>query len=267
VGEFEGKVAFITGAARGQGRAVSVALAREGARVVAFDVARNLEYPGYDLGSGDELEILGREIGVLGSEALLFRGDVREDVAIAAAVGDTLDKWGRIDILFNNAGVAAYGLAHELTEEAWDTVLDINLKGAWLVSRRVAPVFIAQRSGVIINNSSVAGLRGFARMAHYTASKWGLTGLTKSMAIELAPYGVRVNSIHPTGVNTGMNDGLAWLEGLTTTQVAELSAPNLLPVAWVEPEDVADAVLYLASDRARFITGTQLVIDAGLLTR
>ncbi|HEX6367575.1 MAG TPA: SDR family oxidoreductase, partial [Longimicrobium sp.] len=172
-----------------------------------------------------------------------------------------------IDILFNNAGICGYGLAHELTEEAWDAMIDINLKGAWLVARRVIPVMIAQKSGVIVNNSSIAGLRGMGRLSHYAASKWGLTGLTKSWAIELAPHGVRVNSIHPTGVNTPMNDGLAWLEGKTPEQIAEASAGNLLPVPWIEPEDVAEAVLYLVSDRARYVTGTQLVLDAGLLTR
>jgi NAD(P)-dependent dehydrogenase (short-subunit alcohol dehydrogenase family) len=206
-------------------------------------------------------------VHTLGSEAAALVGDVRNDSSITAAVDAIVDQWGRIDILFNNAGVAAYGLSHELSEEEWDTVLDMNLKGAWLVTRRVTPHLIAQQSGVIINNSSVAGLRGFARLSHYTASKWGLTGLTKALAIELAPHGIRVNSIHPTGVNTGMNDGLARLEGLTTNEVAELSAANLLAVPWVEPEDIAEAVLFLASDRARFITGVQFVIDAGLLTR
>jgi NAD(P)-dependent dehydrogenase (short-subunit alcohol dehydrogenase family) len=106
-----------------------------------------------------------------------------------------------------------------------------------------------------------------ARLSHYAASKWGLTGLTKSLAIELAPYGIRVNSIHPTGVNTPMNDGLAELEGATPLEIAERSAGNLLPVPWIEPQDVAEAVVYLVSDRARFITGAQFVIDAGLLTR
>jgi NAD(P)-dependent dehydrogenase (short-subunit alcohol dehydrogenase family) len=192
---------------------------------------------------------------------------VRDDAAIRAAVDLALSRWGRIDILFNNAGICAYGLAHELTEDAWDTMLDINLKGAWLVARRVIPVMIRQGSGVIINNSSVAGLRGMGRLSHYAASKWGLTGLTKSWAIELAPHGVRVNAIHPTGVNTPMNDGLADLEGLTPQQIAERSAGNLLPVPWIEPEDVAQAVLYLASERARYVTGASLVLDAGLLTR
>jgi SDR family mycofactocin-dependent oxidoreductase len=266
-GEFGGKVAFVTGAAHGQGRATALALAGEGARVSAFDVARPLSYPGYGMGSSAELESLGEACRGLGTECMTFAGDVRDNEAVTRAVTETLENFGRIDILFNNAGICAYGLAHELTEEAWDAMLDINLKGAWLVARQVIPAMIRQRSGVIINNSSVAGLRGMGRLSHYAASKWGLTGLTKSWAIELAPYGIRVNSIHPTGVNTPMNDGLAELEGLTPREIAERSAGNLLPVPWIEPEDVANAVLYLASDRARYVTGAPLVIDAGLLSR
>jgi len=265
--EFAGKVAFITGAAHGQGRAVALALARAGARIAAFDVARPLSYPGYALGSQDELRSLELECGEAASDCLTFEGDVRDDAAITAAVDATVAGFGRIDVLFNNAGICAYGLAHELTEDEWDAMIDINLKGSWLVARRVIPVMIRQRSGVIINNSSIAGLRGMNRLSHYAASKWGLTGLTKSWAIELAPHGVRVVSIHPTGVNTPMNDGLAALEGATPEEIAERSAGNLLSVPWIEPADVAEAVLYLASDRARFVTGSQFVIDAGLLTR
>jgi SDR family mycofactocin-dependent oxidoreductase len=267
MGELDGQVAFITGAAHGQGRATALALAREGARICAFDLARPLAYPGYALGTPDELATLAAEVEALGSACATFTGDVRDDATVTAAVSGTVERFGRIDILFNNAGICAYGLAHELTEDAWDAMIDINLKGAWLVARRVIPVMIDQRSGVIVNNSSIAGLRGMGRLSHYAASKWGLTGLTKSWAIELAQYGIRVNSIHPTGVNTPMNDGLAWLEGATPQEIAERSAGNLLPVPWVEPEDVAEAVLYLATDRGRYITGTQLVLDAGLLTR
>jgi SDR family mycofactocin-dependent oxidoreductase len=266
-GEFSGKVAFVTGAAHGQGRATAIALAREGASIAAFDVARPLEYPGYGMGSRDDLESLTTACRELGSECVTFAGDVRSDADVTVAVAATIERFGRIDILFNNAGICAYGLAHELTEEAWDSMLDINLKGAWLVARRIIPVMIRQGSGVIINNSSVAGLRGMGRLSHYAASKWGLTGLTKSWAIELAPHGIRVNSIHPTGVNTPMNDGLAELEGLTPREIAERSAGNLLPVPWIEPEDVAAAVLYLASDRARYVTGAPLILDAGLLSR
>jgi NAD(P)-dependent dehydrogenase (short-subunit alcohol dehydrogenase family) len=192
---------------------------------------------------------------------------VRIDEDIVKAVTTTERELGKIDILFNNAGVCAYGLTHELTEKEWDVMLDINLKGAWMVARRIIPIMISQRSGVIINNSSIAGLRGMNRLSHYAASKWGLTGLTKSWAIELAPYNIRVVSIHPTGVNTPMNDGLAELEGLTPKEIGERSAGNLINVPWVEPEDVANAVLFLASDRSRFVTGSQFVLDAGLLSK
>lgn len=265
--EFAGKVAFITGAAHGQGRATALAFARQGAQVAAFDIAKTLSYPGYALGDEDALRSLQRECELVGSRCLPFAGDVRDDEAIQRAVAGTLAEFGRIDVLFNNAGICAYGRAHELTEAEWDAMLDINLKGAWLVARRIIPGMIEQQSGVIINNSSVAGMRGMNRLSHYAASKWGLIGLTKSLALELAPYHIRAVSIHPTGVNTPMNDGLAALEGKTTHEIAEASAGNLLPVPWIEPEDVAQAILYLSSDKARFITGSQFVIDAGLLTR
>ena len=255
-------VALVTGAAHGQGRATSLALAGAGYDIVALDVAAPLAYPGYAMGTPAELESLAEECGALTAVA-----DVRDDVAVSAAVDAAIERFGRIDLLFNNAGICAYGLAHELTEPEWDAMLDINLKGAWIVGRRVIPHMIEARRGVIINNSSIAGLRGMARLSHYAASKWGLTGLTKSWAIELAPYGIRVNSIHPTGVDTPLNDGLAELEGMTTQEIAERSAGNLLPVPWIEPRDVAEAVLYLASEGARYVTGTTLVIDAGLLTR
>src|SRR5690242_8867345 len=265
--DLKNKTAFITGAAHGQGRATALALANEGVNIIGFDIAATLSYPGYKLGSSKELNTLSEECEAKGVRCLTFEGDVRVDEDIVKAVQAAEKEFGKIDILFNNAGICAYGLVHELTEKEWDVMLDINLKGAWLVARRIIPIMIRQRSGVIINNSSIAGLRGMNRLSHYAASKWGLTGLTKSWAIELAPYNIRVNSIHPTGVNTPMNDGLAALEGLTPREIAERSAGNLLPVPWLEPEDVAQEVLSLASDKARFMTGAPLVLDAGLLSR
>jgi SDR family mycofactocin-dependent oxidoreductase len=263
----ERPVAFITGAAHGQGRAVALALAAAGHDVVALDVAAPLEYPGYGMGTPAELESLERECEAAGAACLTAVADVRDDAAVKAAVAAAIERFGRIDLLFNNAGICAYGLAHEMSEAEWDAMIDINLKGAWIVGRHVIPHMIAARRGSIINNSSIAGLRGMARLSHYAASKWGLTGLSKSWAIELAPHGIRVNSIHPTGVDTPLNDGLAAMEGMTTQEIAERSAGNLLPVPWIEASDVAEAVLYLAGPGARYVTGTTLVIDAGLLTR
>ena len=265
--DFLGKVAFITGAAHGQGRAVALALAAHGADIVGFDVAKKIEYPGYPQGTPEELTSLQSEVEALGRRALVFTGDVRDSAAIQAAVDATISEFGRIDILFNNAGIVAYAAADLMTEDEWDAMLGINLKGPFLVARAIIPHLKTQKSGVIINNSSVMGLRGGNRLSHYVASKHGLVGLTKSWAIELAPFGIRVLSIHPTGVNTPMNDGLAALEGATAQEIAERSAGNLLPgVPWIETEDVAELVLYLASDKARYATGAQFTLDAGLLT-
>jgi SDR family mycofactocin-dependent oxidoreductase len=263
----DGKVAFVTGAAHGQGRATALAFAREGASVGAFDVARPLDYPGYAMGSAEELASLRAACEALGTTCLTYEGDVRDGAAVAAAVDDTAARLGAVDVLFNNAGICAYGLAHELAEEAWDAMIDINLKGSWIVASKVIPHMIRRRSGVIVNNCSVAGLRGMGRLSHYAASKWGVMGLTKSWAIELAPHGVRVVAVCPTGVDTPMNDGLAELEGSSPLEIAERSAGNLMPVPWIEAEDVARAVVFLASDDARYVTGSALPVDAGLLTR
>ena len=266
--EFAGRVAFITGAAHGQGRAIALALAAGGADIVAFDVAAKIEYPAYAQGSSAELDSLVTEVEALGRRALAVVGDVRDAEAVQGAVDAAVNTFGRIDVLVNNAGIVAYAALEDMTELEWDAMLDINLKGPFLVARSVVPIMKQQGSGVIINNSSVMGLRGGNRLSHYVASKHGLTGLTKAWAIELAPSGIRVVSIHPTGVNTPMNDGLAAMEGATALEIAERSAGNLLPgVPWIEASDVAELVLYLASDRARYATGAQFTLDAGLLTR
>ena len=267
-GEFATRVALVTGAAHGQGRAVALALAAQGADIVGIDVAAKIEYPGYGQGTPAELDSLRAEVEALGRRCLVFAADVRDAAAIQSAVDATLAEFGRIDVLFNNAGIVAYAPLDEMTEAEWDAMLDINLKGPFLVARAVVPAMKRQGSGVIVNNSSVMGLRGGNRLSHYVASKHGLTGLTKAWAIELAPFGIRVVSIHPTGVDTPMNDGLAALEGATPQEIAERSAGNLLPgVPWIETKDVAGLVLYLASDRARYATGGQYVIDAGLMTQ
>ena len=264
--DFTDKTVFITGAAKGQGRAVALALAEEGANIIAFDLGEKIAYPAYNRSSNKDLEQLKDDVIAKGGKILIYAGDVRKAEDVKEAVELGVKEYGAIDILFSNAGIAAYGNTWELTEEQWDAMIDINLRGGWLVSKYVIPHMIEAKKGVIIYNSSVAGLRGFNRMGHYSASKHGLVGLTKSQAIELAPYGIRVVSLHPTGVNTPMNDGLAELEGTTPTEIAERSAGNLLHTPWLETEDIVEAFKYIASDRARYLTGSQFVLDAGLLT-
>ena len=265
--EFDGKTIFITGAAKGQGKAVALSFAKEGANIIAFDLGEKISYPAYNRSSNEDLEKLKDEVEALGSKIVIYDRDERKATDVKEAVDRGIEQFGRIDILFSNAGIAAYGNSYELEEEQWDAVIDINLKGGWLVSKYVIPHMIQQKRGVILYNSSIAGLRGLNRMSHYAASKHGLIGLAKSQAIELAPYGIRVITIHPTGVNTPMNDGLAELEGTTPVEIAERSAGNLLPVPWIETEDVVESVKFLASEKARYITGSQFVLDAGLLTR
>ena len=265
--EFEGKTIFITGAAKGQGRAVALAFAQEGANIIEFDLGARIEYPAYNRSSNEDLEKLKSEVEEAGGKILIYAGDVRKASDVKEAVDRGVTEFGGVDILFSNAGIAAYGYSWKLTEEQWDALIEVNLKGGFLVSKYVIPHLIKKQSGVIIYNSSVAGLRGFGRMSHYSASKHGLVGLAKSQAIELAPYGIRVVTLHPTGVNTPMNDGLAELEGTTPTEIAERSAGNLLKTPWIETEDIVEAVKYIASDKARYMTGNQFVLDAGLLTR
>ena len=177
---FDGKVAFITGAAHGQGRATALALAKEGAAIAAFDVATKIEYPAYAYGTGEELKSLKSEIEAMGEKCEIFAGDVRNDEDVTNAVEGTIKAFGQIDILFNNAGICAYAYTHEMTDEEWDSMIDINLKGPFIVTRRVVKYMMEKKTGVIINNSFVMGLRGGKRLSHYTASKWGLTGLTKA---------------------------------------------------------------------------------------
>ena len=185
--DFENKVAFITGAAHGQGRATALALAKEGADIVAFDVAKKIEYPAYSFGTSDELKSLKEEVEALGRRCLIAAGDVRDDKSVTDAVDRAIAEFGKIDILFNNAGICAYATVDKMTDEEWDAMIDINLKGPFIVTRRVVPHMMEAKSGVIINNSSVMGLRGGNRLSHYTASKWGLTGLTKRGLSSLHP--------------------------------------------------------------------------------
>lgn len=265
--DFSNKVVFVTGAAHGQGRAVSLAFARAGAVVVGFDIARPRLYPVDPLGSEHAFETLRDEIAAFGGRFLPFIGDVRNEAAIAAAVAETVAAFGGLDIVFGNAGAAAYGGVTELTEQQWDAVLDINLKGNFLLAKHATPHLEARGGGVIIFNSSVAGLPGFARKAHYTASLWGLVGLAKALTIEVAKANVRVVILHPSGVDAALDDGLAALARSAPLEIAERSAGALPSTPWTTVDDVVASALFLASDDGGFPTDSGLLVDADLLAR
>ncbi|MFP4439348.1 MAG: mycofactocin-coupled SDR family oxidoreductase [Chloroflexaceae bacterium] len=269
MGKLDGKVAFITGAARGQGRAHAVTMAREGASIVALDICADLPYPRYALAQRSDLDETVRQVQAHDCRALGLVADVRSAGAMEAAVQQAIREFGQIDILVCNAGVADMSLTWDVTEEWWDTMLDVNLKGYWLAVKYVVPTMIERRmGGRIVMTSSVAGLRGMPGLGHYCAAKWGVVGLAKSLALEVAQFGITVNTIHPTGVNTALIDGMATAAGMTREALVDhLYANNLLPVRLVEPQEIANAALWLVSDEASHITGQELKVDAGMLLK
>jgi len=274
-GRLEGKVAFITGAARGQGRSHSVRLAEEGADIIAVDIASGIAsmrrfYPGAT--EADLAETV-KEVEALDRRIVAARADVRDYDALKAALDDGVAQLGRVDIVSANAGIFMFGEpAHLVTEGDWRDVIDINLTGVWHTVKAAVPHLIEQGTGgSIIITSSTAGLKGLPTLAQYTASKHAVVGLMRTLAAELAPHVIRVNSVHPTGVDTTMiqNEALRRLlrpdiEHPTREHAGEwFAATHLLPVPWVEPRDISNAVLFLASDEARYITGVTLPVDAG----
>ena len=271
-----GKVALITGAARGQGRSHAVRLAAEGADIIAIDICAQIESVPYPLARPADLEQTAAEVRALGGRIVTARADVRSQAELRAAVDAAVGELGRLDIVCANAGIHSSAPAHELPEQAWQDLIDVNLTGVWLTCKVAVPHIIAGgRGGVVIVTASVAGHKPYATISHYVAAKHGLIGLTKTLAQELAPHGIRVNAISPTQVDTDriQNDMIYRqfvpdAERPTREQFAEASqATNLLPVPWVEPSDVSDAVAFLAGDGARFITGASLPVDAGVLAK
>ncbi len=265
----DGKVALITGAARGQGRAHALTLARAGAQIAALDICRDLPYPRYSLATQAELAETVAQVQNLGPRALSLVADVRNAAEMASAVATTIDTFGQIDILICNAGIADMATTWDLTEEWWDIMLEVNLKGCWLAVKYVIPHMLARgRGGRVVMTSSVAGLKGIAGLAHYCAAKWGMVGLARSLALEVGPAGITVNTIHPTAVDTPLIAGMAQAGGLGYAEfVAQLGADHLLPVGLVPAQDIANAVLWLVSDEARYVTGMALQIDAGHLLK
>lgn len=269
MGKLDGKVAMITGAARGQGRAHAVTMAGEGADVAALDICRDLPYPRYGLAKpGDLIETVGL-VRQLQRRALAIEVDVRSARDMEAAVAETIATFGQIDILVCNAGIADMALTWDITEEWWDAMIDINLKGYWLAVKYVVPHMLARKAGGrIIMTSSIAGLRGDAGMAHYCASKWGVVGLAKSLAQELSSYNITVNTLHPTAVNTDIIAGMAKASSMATEDLIDfIHSHHALPVKLIEASDVANAALWLASEEGRYITGHTLQIDAGRMLK
>ena len=275
-GRVEGKVALITGAARGMGRTHAVRLAQEGADIVAVDLVRDLPGLQYSQGTPDDLAETVALVEGEGRKILARAGDVRDQAALDAIVAEATKSFGGIDILVSNAGIANQGAATELTDAQWDSILGTNLVGAWHAAKAVIPGMIERRQGgVIIFISSVVGLKGVPHQVHYGASKHGLQGLMGGLANELGQHSIRVNSVNPGTVNTPMalNDNLLKnffpdIENPTLADAAEaFKGLTLLPVSWVEPEDVSNAVLWLASDEARYVTGVSIPVDGGQLAR
>jgi SDR family mycofactocin-dependent oxidoreductase len=274
---FDGLVAVITGAARGQGRNHAVRLAQEGADILAIDNCGPIPGVAYPAATTADLARTIALVQGLGRRAISGQVDIREMAQLRQAVDDGVAALGRLDIVAANAGISStFQPATELSEQSWNDMLDINLTGAWHTVKAAVPHLIAGgRGGAVIITSSAAGLRGYPNIAHYVASKHGLVGLMRALALELAPHSIRVNSLHPTQVETDMilNDAMYRLlrpdldnPGREDMAVASQSM-HALPVPWVQPDDVTNALMFLASQESRYVTGVALPIDAGCLVK
>ena len=265
MGRVQGKVAFITGAARGQGRAHAVMLAREGADIIATDLCADLGWTTYRGSTEADLAETVRQVEAVGGRILASRADVRDPAALSAAADAGVERFGKIDTVVANAGVGRMDRWEDTTDEVWQSTIDINLTGVWNTVKATAGHVIAAGGGSMILVSSAGGLKAMPFMPPYIASKFGVTGLAKALAQELANRNVRVNSLHPTGVATPMAEGENDAAALFADQ-PRLGPilQNLLPVEITQPEDPAYAVLYLASDESRFVTATAFAVDAGI---
>jgi SDR family mycofactocin-dependent oxidoreductase len=270
MGTLEGQVAFITGAARGQGRAHAVRLAQEGADVIAIDICQQLQSVGYQMSTREDLDETARQVKDLGRRIVTREADVRDAEALQQAFDDGVAELGPVTVVVANAGIGPGGFAS--ADQQWDEVIDVNLKGVWNTGRVAIPSMIANAlGGSIVLTSSTGGLIGapsnVAGMLGYTAAKHGVIGLMRSWANYLAPHNIRVNSVAPTTVRTPMANGGD--VSMIIQHVPELanSLTNAMPVEAVEALDVANAVAWLASDGARYVTGTVLPVDAGNINR
>ena len=275
-GRVEGKVAFITGAARGQGRSHAVRLAQEGADIIAVDLCAQVGSVPYPMATPEDLANTVKEVEALDQRIVAARADVRDYAGLKQALDDGVAQLGRLDIVCSNAGISSFGAAAELDETTWQDMIDINLTGMWHTCKAAIPHLIAGgRGGSIVITSSDAGLKGFPNVAHYVSAKHGVVGLMRTLALELAPRFIRVNSLHPSTVNTDMVQNEAFYRLIRPDmgdpgpqEMADATtAINALPVPWEEPADISNAVLFLASDEARYITGVTLAVDAGAVIK
>jgi SDR family mycofactocin-dependent oxidoreductase len=276
MGSFEGKIAFITGGARGQGRSHAVRFAQEGADVVVSDLGGSaLETVGYALPDAGDLAETVRLVEQTGKRALGVPADVRSPEQLAAAVDQTLEAFGQIDILVVNAAICTFSPIATMERNVWQETIDVNLNGAFNTVRAAVPSMIERGTGRVIATASMAGRAGWENIGHYAAAKWGLIGLIKSLALEVAPHGITANVICPSSVDTVMtnNEGSFRLfrpdlENPTLEDaIPALTGVNVIPVPWVDPNDISDAVLFLASDESWGITGATLSVAAGVNAR
>jgi SDR family mycofactocin-dependent oxidoreductase len=272
-GRVEGKVAFITGAARGQGRSHALTLAREGADIVAIDIAKQIDSVPYPMATPDDLAETVKQVEALGRRIVAAQADMRDYDALKQALDDGVAQLGRLDIVSANAGIFSYGTLAELPEQTWQDMIDTNLTGAWHAAKAAIPHLRAAGGGSMILTSSTMGLMAISNLGHYVAAKHGVVGLMRTLALELAPDFIRVNSIHPASVDTDMVHNAAMYalfapdlpedQRTRQTLAPRFQALEVLPIPWVEPADISNAVLFLASDEARYITGITLPVDAG----
>jgi len=278
VADLDGRVAFVTGAARGQGRAYAVRLAREGADVIVSDICAPVsDTVPYVAATPEDLAETVRLIEAEGRKALARAVDIRDDAAVRQLVADGIEQFGRLDILVANAGVLSWGRVWELTDDQWNAVIDTNLTGTWRTLRAVIPAMIdAGNGGSIIIVSSAGGLKATPGNGHYAASKHGLTSLTNTLALELGEYSIRVNSIHPYSIATPMveNDAMMNILGSHPSYLNSYAPMPYQPLAkgsrakrtdFMSAEEAAEVVVWLAGDNSSVLSGSQIVVDRGVM--
>lgn len=275
-GRLQNKVAFITGAARGQGRSHALRLAEEGADIIACDLAEQIPTVPYSGATEEDLAETVRLVEQMDRRIVAKKVDVRNQAGLDELVAEGVAEFGRLDIVLANAGIMSLAPTVEITDDVWNETIDINLTGVWRTCKASIPHMIkAGNGGSIVLTSSTAGFSGFGNLAHYVAAKHGVVGLMRTMANELAQHWIRVNTVHPTNVETDMimNEPTYRLFAPEFEHPTKEDARpaflnmNLLPIPWVEARDISNAILFLASDEARYITGVALPVDAGQLAK